>query len=534
MANLFWDQPIRTLANSSLAVRLEQHPLWIIVTVAITSSLLVYLPFWSNGTFDVLYRYWDGPNYAYLAESLYSASQDHPLSAYNTPEYFAAHLPIYPLSIRLLSFFGYLNAMLITSVIYGSLAAVVLYKLLRETKTVANPLWSAIISLFIPARYLIYHSIGATEAPFIFFTLWSMLAYVRGQYLLCFALAGISGVVRITGILIGGAYFMMLVTEKKWKQIPLLGIVALPLLLTFTFYHFRYGDFFAYFGTNYSATNKLISFSPFDIFRIYSNNGEAHSAEFYLILHAIYGAGTALLWKKHRLFFWFSLITFVFSVFIFHQDVSRYLIPLAPLALIVAYDDIFSRPEFKAAFFPALFLVYFYTWGMLPHNVIDKNNFLKLERYLNNEAPEAIVQGTFDTLRIQSCAYGSCQSQIQKEGSNALNATRGLNVYAFTEDNQLFHLITYDHCIEKQALTHGDTLKTLIDTHADPIKKIILLSEDTAVCDYEPLQGVSRWSEGFKIKALQNIKFRDTYIAIIDVASGAAYEARDKGTIAFP
>ena len=66
-------------------------------------------------------------------------------------------------------------------------------QLLIESKAVAYPLWSAAISLFLPARWLLYHSVGATEAPFLLLVFLSMLAYLRGHYAAAFLLAGTVG-----------------------------------------------------------------------------------------------------------------------------------------------------------------------------------------------------------------------------------------------------------------------------------------------------------------------------------------------------
>lgn len=343
---------------------------FILALLTVITSLIFYLPFLLDGKMNIVYGYWDGPNYAFLAKSLYNVAPDHPLSPYTKPEYFAAHLPLYPLSIRLFAFMGHNNAMLFCSVLYTVLATLTLFQLLRETRVVKSPFWSALISLFLPARYLIYHNVGATEAPFIFFTCASMLAYLRGHYALAFALGGLSGITRITGILIGGAYFFALLWERKWKYIPLLGLVGLPLLLTFTYYHFHYGNFFAYFGVNLSESNSLIKARPFSLFRVYSHNGDSHSAEFYLAMYAVYGAGVAALWHKQKVFFFYAAVTYIFSIFIFHQDLARYFIPIAPFALVVAYDDILSKPAVMLAAVPFAALCYIYAWGMLPHNVI--------------------------------------------------------------------------------------------------------------------------------------------------------------------
>ncbi len=529
-----------TPSESSLDANTDSWPLknrhyLIIAAIAMLSTLLVYAPFILQGSADILFRYWDGPNYAYLAKALYNIPSNHPLNAYTTPEYFAAHLPVYPVSIRLFSFLGYFNAMLFTSALYATLTAIVLYQLLLETRVVQNPLWSAIISLFIPARYLIYHSIGATEAPFLFFTLSSLLAYTRGHYVLAFVLGGISGITRITGILIGGAYFMTLIFERKWKKIPLLGIIALPLLLTFTFYHFHYGDFFAYFGTNYSDSNKLISLMPFDIFKMYSDLGETHSAEFYLILYTIYGVGTALLWNINRLFFWFCSVTLTFSVFIFHQDVSRYMIPMAPLAIVVAYDKILSQKPVKFIFLPAVFLAYIYSWGVLEKNVVDRGTYNRLTTYLNEDDSNNLIKATFKDLSISACQYKKCNSIIVNQKTNSkLIPERGLNVYIYTHNGDVEFLKNYDHCVDNSVFFNSMALIPSITTFHKDVDKVLLVSSDTVICNDKKIQGLQSWTSGLNLKKLESIQFRETYIGVVDLSTMVATELKSKVSIQFP
>lgn len=123
-------------------------------------------------------------------------------------------------------------------------------QLLIESKAVAYPLWSAAISLFLPARWLLYHSVGATEAPFLLLVFLSMLAYLRVHYAAAFLLAGLSDITRITVLFLGLVYLLMLLREKKWSKVPLLALVATLVLLLFTFYNHQFGDFLAYFSEN--------------------------------------------------------------------------------------------------------------------------------------------------------------------------------------------------------------------------------------------------------------------------------------------
>ena len=347
----------------------NRYPYICLTFVVLLVNGIFYLPFLSNGTVDQLFRYWDGPNYLLVAKTLYSIPADHPLSPYTVPSYFAAHLPLYPFAIKLFSVFGYPVAMLLTTTAFTVGATLVFYTLLKENNWVSNPLWSTVISLFIPARYLIYHTVGATEAPFIFFICLSLLFYFRERYFLSFLFGGFAGITRITGILLGIGYLVDLLIKRRWKVIPLLGLIGSPLFLTFVFYHFHYGDFFAYLKVNASESNKLFRFDPFLILKSYASTGNTHAAEFYLYLYAVYGIGTALLWKVNRTLCWAIAPFFLFNCFVFHQDLARYFIPLAPFSLVIAFDKVLHTRAALWLFLPVVALTYIYAWGMIPHNL---------------------------------------------------------------------------------------------------------------------------------------------------------------------
>ena len=362
-------------ARDALFSRLNQPAVCriLLALAAVASCLAVYAPFWT-GDASILVRYWDGPNYLYVAKTLYDIPAEHPLADYGEPPgYFACHLPLYPLAIRLLSFLGYPAGMLAATVLFTVLATLVFYQLLIESKAVAHPLWSALVSLFLPARWLLYHSVGATEAPFLLLVFLSMLAYLRGHYAAAFLLAGISGITRITGLLLGLVYLVMLLREKRWSKVPLLALVAAPVLLLFTFYHYQFGDFFAYFSEN----ARLLRWRPADVYFAILGMGDAHSAEFHFVLYGIYGIGVLLLWR-FPLFFAYSAVFYLFNLFLFHDDVSRMMIPIAPFALIVAYDPIIRTRAFAVAAVGLVVLAYIYVWGLLPHNVVTEESWRKL------------------------------------------------------------------------------------------------------------------------------------------------------------
>jgi len=110
--------------------------------VVTTSTLLLWLPFllkWSAighlkfphplSMYD-LYKHWDGILYVVVAKTFYNIRDSVLLARpLGLPiPYFAAHLPLYPLLIKLLSPLGYLRGMLLIPVGFAILYATFFYK----------------------------------------------------------------------------------------------------------------------------------------------------------------------------------------------------------------------------------------------------------------------------------------------------------------------------------------------------------------------------------------------------------------------
>lgn len=359
MEQAFWKRTLDWLKNPDF------YPIYLVV-LAMLSSLLIYLPLMGRDS-SLIFRYWDGPNYLYVAKTLYNIPIDHPFVPYNTtPAYFACHLPLYPLVIRLFALpLGYLSGMLTATMFCTGIATVLFYYLLSETKAVTSPFWSAVVSLFLPIRWLIYHSVGASEPLFLALVFGSMLAFTRKRYALAFALCGLSATTRIVGALFGLGYLLLLIHQKRWKLIPLLAIVPIPLLLTFGFYAWRFGDFWAYFHWN----AKLLHAKPLEVLMAYAGNNNTQHAELYLTMYVLYGLGTLLLWRW-PLFFWYALPFYIFNLFIYHEDLSRYYISIAPFALVVAFDQALSSKAFKIIFPLLLYGLYLYSWPLVQANVL--------------------------------------------------------------------------------------------------------------------------------------------------------------------
>jgi len=340
-----------------------------LAVINVIATLAVYLPFIND--FNVIYRYLDGPLYIYVAKTLYVIPAATP---FNLPAYYyACELALYPLLIRAFSFLGYDRSMIFVAIAASTLATVVFYQLLKEFKYSVNPFWASIVFIFFPSRWLLYHSVGASEPLFILLILSSLYCYKKDRYLFAFILAGLASVTKIFGILMFISYFLLLLYEKKYRYLPYLLIIPAFLGLNFLIYQFTYGDFFAYFKWNGGFMKAI----PFMNFFAPAAAGKTNDAELFMGFYIIYILGALRLWKRPELCS-FSLVFLAFMAFVQHPDVSRYLLPAAPFALIIGFDDIISRKEFMLVFPLIVIFGYFYCWGIIPTNLIPVDTFRDL------------------------------------------------------------------------------------------------------------------------------------------------------------
>jgi len=363
----------------------------VLAIVTIFSTLLVWLPFafgLGKGMLTVFANY-DGPNYIIIAKTLYDKAQI--ASTFSLPiplEYYPAHLPAYPLLIKLFdSFLSGTWAMLLVTLFSTIFAAFFFYLLLKKFNLTTKPLWLAIIFLFLPARWLVVRSVGSPEPLFIaallasFYFFKSALDKKENNLLspfksvtFDFFLAGIFGalaqITKTPGALLFIAYCLFLISKffrtKKfiYQAWPLL-LIPLSILPVFWFYKIQTGDFLAYF---HSGDNFHLVFPPFQSFITGKNWLGDFWLEDMIYVYLVGALGVVLLFKQ-KLYDLasFALIFFLATLFVAHRDLSRYSLPLVPFALI-AFAPFLEKKEFKIAFCFILIPIYLYTINFILHN----------------------------------------------------------------------------------------------------------------------------------------------------------------------
>ena len=73
--------------------------------------------------------------------------------------------------------------------------------------------------------------------------------------------------------------------------------------------------------------------------------------------------------SKYRSFFYFGLVFFTATLFVQHRDISRYSLPLWPLA-VIAFEKFFTSKKFLIILVILLPAIFLYAWNMLLYNVM--------------------------------------------------------------------------------------------------------------------------------------------------------------------
>jgi len=233
-----------------------------------------------------------------------------------------------------------------------------------------SPLILSIVFLFLP-RFLVVRSVGAPESLFILMILISLYFFEKEKYLLAGIFGGLSVVTKSPGILLFGGYCLVfaekLLKTKKidWRW---LGVVLIPLGLlgVFWFFGLQSGDFFAYFK---SGDNIHLTY-PFSVFNFKKNWVGTAWLEEIIFYYFLYGLTVFHLKdSKWRSFFYFSLVFFVAILFVEHRDISRYSLPLWPMAMI-AFEKFFSSKKFIYVFLILLLGIFFYALNFINYNLL--------------------------------------------------------------------------------------------------------------------------------------------------------------------
>lgn len=362
-------------------MRSKFKDLTILAGTTLVVALLVWLPhilalpnFWGlsfKEGFSTIYRNFDGLEYIVIAKTFYNPQAISSLPQSLPASYFASHFPGYAILIALFApFLGYLKSMLFVSILSTIFACFAFYFLIRDFKLTSYPLFLSLLFLILPARWLIVHSVGASEPTFILFiilAIYFFMKFEQSKKLSTIILASFFGLlaqtVRPPGILLFIALSFYLLFRRRFS-LPLL-MIPLGLLGVFYLYGQTYGDFLAYF---HSGDNIHLTFPPFQVF----NKFQFWVGDIWLediIYIFILGFLGAVLLVKQKLYpMAFFVLTYLSAAsLVAHRDISRYLLPISPFILI-AFEKILTSREFKIILPIILLAIYLYAQNFILQN----------------------------------------------------------------------------------------------------------------------------------------------------------------------
>mgnify|MGYP001567554603 CR=1 FL=1 len=357
------------------------YPFLILTFIVLISTFVL----WRAVGFLTIYKQYDGPLYVIPAKTFYNPKMINDLHVENgvSNKYFAAHLPLYPALIRLMSLIRpigdlrYLKSMVLVNLLSTIGLVLFFYYLLKKFKLTKNPLMLASVFLFLP-RFLVVRSVGAPESLFMLLILLSLFFFEKEKFWLAGLFGGLATMTKTPGILLFPAYIFVLIESYvipvktgiqskifnfKWLY---LFLIPFGLFVVFSIYAMQYKDFFAYF---HSGDNIHLGF-PYSVFNFqkpWIGTAWLEDVIFYFFLYGL--AVINIKNIKYRSFFYFGLVFFTATLFIQHRDISRYSLALWPLALI-AFEKFFTSKKFLiigTIILPAVFL---FAWNFLGYNIM--------------------------------------------------------------------------------------------------------------------------------------------------------------------
>lgn len=355
-----------------------------ITATVLISTFILWLPFlfrstnWfgliiKDSSFEYIYKNYDGPLYIIVAKTFYNTSliENVKLELPFAPSYFSAHLPLYPLFIKLFyPLFGFLRSMIFVNILFTLLLALFFYFFITSLKISKKALALIFVFLFLP-RFLLVRSIGAPESLFMLLILISLYFFETKKFLLAGLFGGLASCTKTPGVLLFFAYLLVflekLIKTKKinWSWAAIL-LIPLSLIAVFVIYKQQLGNFFAYFNKD-SFVPLVFPFSVFNFQKKWVGTPWLEEIIFYFFFYLL----TILNLKKtkYRSFFYFGLVFFIATTFAQHRDISRYSLPLWPLGCI-AFNQFLTSKKFITALIILLPAIYLFAWNYLAYNTL--------------------------------------------------------------------------------------------------------------------------------------------------------------------
>lgn len=348
--------------------------------------------FLEAGNLEPVARYGDGPDYIFIAHSFYNKNDSLlqlPYFGSRAPYEWTAYFPGFAIALRVVAYgVGWIAAGPLVSVLSTWLFAFVLWLLLRDFGYAKHPFWVACVALALPLRWLLGHSVGASEPLMLLFQTLSIYLFKKERYWLAGLTGGLALFVRPQGIFLWFGYLLFLAWEagyRVWKENKVdfgffnwkafWGVTLIPLTLPVIFgiFAWRTGNFFAWF-----QLEKQFNPIPFDTAA--SGVGAASGLIYYYFFELI---GLALLWRQKRKdIFWIGFGAFFYSIFLTNSNVLDYSLPFFPLLLIIPFARWLESKPARWLALPVLVAVFLYSWGILNLDLVRLDTWVAMKQIL--------------------------------------------------------------------------------------------------------------------------------------------------------
>lgn len=368
---------------NQLDTREGRRPVLVAAALAAVTLLLVWLPFLSRP--EILTRHFDGPNFMVVAKTFYVPTEVNPSPGYvSTPLFWAWYLPVYPLTIRLLSgLCGYPLAMLLSTALYSVLSAAAFAAYLRRAAPEVLPIAGTLALLLLPSRALLYRSIGANEGAMTLFVLLAVLAFNRERDGEAFAWASLSAVTRISGIVVIGVLFLAVLAKRRPRAAFAGAALAFVPLGLLSLWHGRVlGDPLAYFHVHRTAKMTLV---PFAYVSELLDRGQWVEADLLTLVYLFFALSAVRLWSRGlRVESGLIVAHLAFFSLVRETDQLRYLLSVAPFAVVVAWPEAWRNGRAAAVVLGVLGpLSFLYAWRSIPMNLMDARVYENLLLFLS-------------------------------------------------------------------------------------------------------------------------------------------------------
>ncbi|OGG30387.1 hypothetical protein A2971_00785 [Candidatus Gottesmanbacteria bacterium RIFCSPLOWO2_01_FULL_46_21] len=356
----------------------------IIISIFLLTAIALYgyYDFFTPEKLEFVYRNWDGPGYMVVAKTLYDVDLINKINPFPflAPTHYSYQFPLYPVFIRLFSFIGYKESMIVVSQVFSLLFSIALYFLVKQVNPKANALVVAILSLFYTPRWFIVNHVGSTEPQFLFFITLFMLFFLQKNFLLSAVAASLTQLTKPQGIVFFAGitlYYLLRVGMRKMtlhqgvrEFLPYL-LIPLALAAVFTLYYFRYGDFFVFMKNEAFPTMQWPPLKVLVATKIYGTPVDLFTGwkEIIVYTYIIYFIPIVMLFEKKLYFFSLVALVYFLPVLLFVQtDMPRFILPIMPFAFL-AYSDMLSKKAVHTALFLCLPMVFFYAIGYINYNL---------------------------------------------------------------------------------------------------------------------------------------------------------------------